>query len=212
MPRAVLLMSSSMRGGGSERQTLLLLRHLDRARFAPQLYLTERAGDLLEQIPPDVPVHSYDQAAPARGLYYPGRALAQQSRFLGQLLARESIAVIYDRTFHMTLVAAGPAKALAVPRVSTIVSPPDQALPLVEQRFVELKRRRLAQAYSCQPCGCRGQRGRRPCRRALLRSPPRPRRRDRQSGRRRAAASGGQSRPASTRSADDPRLCWPDDP
>jgi glycosyltransferase involved in cell wall biosynthesis len=147
MPKRVLLMISSMRGGGSEQQTLLLLRHLNRAQFEPHLYVTERAGDLLARIPDDVPVHSFADVKPGRGIYYPGRVLRQQQRHLADLLREQSIDVIYDRTFHMTMIAGPAAKQVGVPRVSTIVSLPDRALPLVETRFVGLKRRRLAKAY-----------------------------------------------------------------
>jgi glycosyltransferase involved in cell wall biosynthesis len=143
----VLLMISSMRGGGSERQTLLLLNHLDRDRFVPHLYLTERAGDLLADVPQDVVIHSFQDAASRSGIYYPGRVLAQQVQHLRDLCQRESIAAIYDRTFHMTLIAGPAAGPLGIGRVSTIVSPPDLALPLVEQRFVGIKRRRLSRAY-----------------------------------------------------------------
>lgn len=59
----VLLMIASMEGGGSEQQTLLLLKHLDRRRFAPELYLLRRTGELLAHIPSDVPVHSFEDAA-----------------------------------------------------------------------------------------------------------------------------------------------------
>jgi len=147
MPRRVLFMISSMRGGGSERQTLLFLKHLDRTRFTPFLYLSERAGDLLSQIPDDVPIHSFDETPVQRGLYYPGRILSQQVSHLRDLLRAASIDVIYDRTFHMTLIAGPAAYSAGVPRISTIVSPPHLALPLVESRFVWLKRRRLAKAY-----------------------------------------------------------------
>ncbi|MEP3930581.1 MAG: hypothetical protein ABJM55_17970, partial [Rhodopirellula bahusiensis] len=37
----VLLMASSMRGGGSELQTAMLARHLERERFDVHLYLTQ---------------------------------------------------------------------------------------------------------------------------------------------------------------------------
>ena len=143
----VLLMISSMRGGGSERQTLLLLKHLDRDRFVPHLYLTERAGDLLVDVPSDVVIHSFQDSAPRSGIYYPGRVLSQQIQHLRDVCQRESIAAIYDRTFLMTLIAGPAAAQLGVGRVSTIVSPPHLALPLVEQRFVGMKRRRLARAY-----------------------------------------------------------------
>ncbi|MGB7346257.1 MAG: glycosyltransferase [Pirellulaceae bacterium] len=147
MPCRVLLMISSMRGGGSERQTLLLLQHLDRKRFTPHLYLSERAGDLLSQVPDDVVIHSFDQEASKQGVYYPGRILAQQVAHLRQLLVGASINVVYDRTFHMSMIAGPAAKRAGAKRVSTIVSPPHLALPMVESRFVWLKRRRLAKAY-----------------------------------------------------------------
>ncbi len=147
MPDRVLTMISSMRGGGSEQQTLLLLRHLDRSKFTPHLYLLERTGDLMSRVPEDVIVHSFEDAASSGGFYFPGRVLRQQVQHLQGLLQRESIDVIYDRTFHMSMIAGPAGKACGVPRVSTIVSPPEHALPLVESRFVGLKRRRLAKAY-----------------------------------------------------------------
>jgi glycosyltransferase involved in cell wall biosynthesis len=143
----VLMMISSMRGGGSERQTLLLLNHLDRDRFVPHLYLTERVGDLLVDVPVDVVIHSFQDSASRSGIYYPGRVLSQQVQHLRDVCQRESIAAIYDRTFLMTLIAGPAAGPLGIGRVSTIVSPPHLALPLVEKRFVGLKRRRLARAY-----------------------------------------------------------------
>ncbi|NND97048.1 MAG: glycosyltransferase [Pirellulaceae bacterium] len=147
MPRRVLFMISSMRGGGSEQQTLLLLKHLDRARFQPHLYLTDKVGQLLGQVPEDVTIHSFSDRNRKAGIYFPGRILRQQIAHLRDVITREKIEAIYDRTFHMTMIA-GPATAdSGIPRVSTIVSPPDRALPLVESRFVWLKRRRLAHAY-----------------------------------------------------------------
>jgi len=147
MPHRVLLMISSMHGGGSEQQTLLLLRHLDRSQFEPHLFVLDRDGPWMPKVPDDVIVHGYDLASDSGNIYFPGRALRQQTRYLKELLQRESIDVIYDRTFHMTLIAGPAAYDLKVPRVSTIVSPPEDALPMVEKRFVELKRRRLAKAY-----------------------------------------------------------------
>ncbi len=146
----VLLMASSMRGGGSEKQVLLLARHLDRNRLRPHLYLTEAAGPLMQHVPADVPVIAYDQqpaavgSAPG-GWYLPGGQLRKQTRFVRDVIRRHAIEVVYDRTFHMTLLAGKAARG--VRRVATIVSPPHLAVPFVEQRFVSLKRRRLAAAY-----------------------------------------------------------------
>ncbi len=143
--KRVLLMVSSMRGGGSERQVLLLSQSLDRSRFEPHLYLTEAAGEFLDQVPSDVPIHSFDTCPDSGGVYFPGRQLRRQTAFLRGVIRDHKIDVVYDRTFHMTLIA-GKA-AVGIRRVSTIVSPPHLALPLVEKRFVALKRRRLAEAY-----------------------------------------------------------------
>ncbi|MEM9587033.1 MAG: glycosyltransferase [Planctomycetota bacterium] len=140
-------MISSLRGGGSERQTLLLLKHLDRQRFTPHLYLVDRAGALLDQLPDDVVVHAYSDRPPSGGWYYPGRELRRQSQHVHSVLLDNDIRAVYDRTFQMSLIAAQPAGRLGVPRVSTIVSPPHLAVPLVEKRFVQLKKRRLIQAY-----------------------------------------------------------------
>ena len=147
MRKRVLLMISSMRGGGSERQTLLLLRHLDRARFEPHLYVIERAGDLMSEIPDDVPVHSFADLPRPNQLYFPGRILRQQIADLRDRIVEEKIAVVYDRTFAMSLIAAPACQRLGIPRISTIVSPPERALPLVEKRFVRWKRWRLSAAY-----------------------------------------------------------------
>jgi glycosyltransferase involved in cell wall biosynthesis len=147
MKRRVMLMASSLRGGGSERQTLMLLHRLDRNQFSPQLYLIDREGELLDQVPDDVPIHCFGDAARNNGWYYPGRVLRQQIRHVRQILSQHSVDVVYDRTFHMTMIADPACAKLRVPRVSTIVSPPHLALPMVERRFVGIKRRRLAKAY-----------------------------------------------------------------
>ena len=143
----VMLMVSSMRGGGSERQTLLLLQKIDRNKLTPHLYLIDRAGDLLDQVPNDVPIHSFDEVSRGGEIYFPGRKLRQQTSHVGKVIDQHSIDVVYDRTFHMTMMAGPACAAKDIPRVSTIVSPPHHALPLVESRFVSLKRRRLATAY-----------------------------------------------------------------
>ncbi|OYP35069.1 hypothetical protein CGZ80_13265 [Rhodopirellula sp. MGV] len=143
-------MISSMRGGGSERQVLLLAQHLSREHFEPHLYLSEAAGPFLSQVPSDVTIHAYDAAVASKPshtqkLYFPGRALRDQTRFVRQVIDENQIDVVYDRTFHMSLLAGGAAKGIR--RVSTIVSPPHLALPSVESRFVWLKRQRLARSY-----------------------------------------------------------------
>ena len=132
--------------GGSERQTCLLLEHLDRTQFQPHLYLTYRRDELLGKVPVDVPVEAFSDLQYSPTMNWPGRWHGRMVTHLRDLLARWQIDVVYDRTFHMTLIAA-PACGQRVGRVSTIVCPPSQDLPNVEKRFVALKRARLASAY-----------------------------------------------------------------
>lgn len=152
----VLLMASSMRGGGSEHQVALLAEHLPRDRFEVHLFLTHRVGELLDRLPEDVAIHSLEPSPSSLGHRllnrWPGRVLRWQAACFRKIIEEQSIDVVYDRAFHNTLIAGHPSlDALgdrgSFGRVSTIVSPPDQALPTVEKRFVEAKRRRLALAY-----------------------------------------------------------------
>jgi len=137
-----------MEAGGSERQLLYLLQGLDRARFEPILYLVYRTGSLLTEVPADVPVYSFwDNHRPPRW-NWPGRIHAMQVAHLANVLTREKIEVLYDRLFHMTLIAGPATHRVCVPRVSTIVSPPQFDLERSEKRWRWWKRRSLAKAYS----------------------------------------------------------------
>jgi len=162
-PIRLLVMISSMEGGGSERQVCLLLKHLDRRRFAPELYLLRRVGSLLDEVPTDVPIHSFEEASQRavwrwsmakaklaswiERLPLPGSVHRQQVADVSRILVDRQIDVIYDRTFHMTLIAGPAAEIAGVPRVSTIVSPPSHAVPLNAGRFLAIKKRRLRNAY-----------------------------------------------------------------
>lgn len=146
-PIRVLLMAGSMEAGGSERQTLMLLRHLDRARFRPVLYLSRRTGELLTEVPADVDTFAFSDVAGPAGWYFPGRRLRQQTRYLRSVIEGQAIDVVYDRTFHMTLMAGPAARRARVPRVATVVAPPDRIVPQDEPIFGWIKRRWLARAY-----------------------------------------------------------------
>lgn len=143
-------MISSLEGGGSERQALLLLEKLDRVRFAPELYLLRKTGSLLGRVPADVPIHSFAESAgaDAQGWFHlPGAVHRAQISHVSDILRQRGIDVVYDRTFHMTLIAAPAAQQCGIPRVSTIVSPPSRAVPLNAGRFLAIKRRRLRSGY-----------------------------------------------------------------
>jgi glycosyltransferase involved in cell wall biosynthesis len=147
----VLLAIGEMSGGGSQRQLLGILRRLDRQRFAPQLYLVKRGGELLGEVPPDVPVHVFQERS--RGRYEGGRwwqriaAFRARIRDLAVVLHEEQIDVVYDRTYHMTLIAAGATRRRLTPRVSVIVTDPRQDFDTNRERFRHAKLWLLQRAY-----------------------------------------------------------------
>ena len=144
----VLLCSSSMDGGGSEKQLLYLLRGLDRERFEPVLYLLYESGVLLDEVPSDVKRFAFwnDHSFPKWN--WPGRIHNLQVQHLSQLIKREQIDVVYDRLFHMTMITGPACQRTQTPRVSTIVSPPQFDLARSEKRWLGLKKRTLQKAYS----------------------------------------------------------------
>ncbi len=140
-------MISSLDGGGSEQQTVMLARHLNRQQFAPELLVLRRGGVLESSVPSDVPIHCLNELVKPAAFYWPGQVHRNQVKALTQLLLQRRIDVIYDRTFHMSLIAAPAASEVKVPRVSTVVSPPSFAVPLNAGRFLWIKRQKLAIAY-----------------------------------------------------------------
>ncbi len=144
----VLLCSSSMDGGGSEKQLLYLLKGLDRERFEPMLYLLYESGVLLDEVPSDVKRFAFWSENSFPKWNWPGRIHALQVKHLAELIQREKIDVVYDRLFHMTLITGPATRRTQTPRVSTIVSPPQFDLERSEKRWVALKRRSLQKAYA----------------------------------------------------------------
>lgn len=144
----VLLCSSSMDGGGSEKQLMYLLKGLDRERFEPVLYLLYESGVLLDELPNDVKRIAYWSENSFPRWNWPGRIHRLQVQHLANVIRREQIDAVYDRLFHMTLIT-GPATALThTPRISTIVSPPQFDLVRSERRWITMKKRALHHAYS----------------------------------------------------------------
>ncbi len=146
-PKKVFVFAGSMDGGGSERQTLLVLQHLNREHWQPHLFLLYRRGVFLDQVPADVPIEAYWSNHHPPRIWIPGRIHRQQVAWLRQHLIATNPAAIYDRTFHATLIT-GPASAgLPVRRVSTITSPPALELTPAREKWARLKRWRLGHAY-----------------------------------------------------------------
>ena len=137
----------SLGGGGSERQVLTILHHLDRSRFEPYLYLIRRQGEWLDHVPDDVPVTAFDDRSHRPRGIWPGRIHHMQVEDMAGVIRELSIDVVYDRTYFMTLISAPATRRCGVPRISAIVSSPRQDLNDTAGRLMWVKRRLLKRAY-----------------------------------------------------------------
>lgn len=143
----VLFAIGSLAGGGSERQLVNILRHVDRAKFDPQLYLVSRSGEFLDQVPDDVQVTSFIETVSTGGLHVPGRIHRAQVTHLADQLREQKIDVLYDRTPNMTLITAPACRRANVPRLSTIVCDPQHDIQESFNRFRWIKKLLLMRAY-----------------------------------------------------------------
>lgn len=135
-----------MHGGGSERQIVSILRNLDRDRFEPFLYLIYRTGPLLDEVPDDVPITTFEERfGPPRGpgFLMTGKRVNDMRKFLQECEAQVS----YDRTFLMTMIAAAAARKAGIPNVSTIVTDMPVGFAQVAGRFQWAKRILLSRLY-----------------------------------------------------------------
>ena len=130
----VLFVIGTMSGGGAERQVIEILKRLDRTRFEPLLYLAMKQGELLGEVPSDVPIFAFWNESPET---WPRRILrwlklTRLARYvqLARVLHRERIDVVYDRTYLATLDAAGGCWLRPTPRVSCCVVDPEPELIL----------------------------------------------------------------------------------
>ena len=138
----------AMHGGGSERQLVLALRHLDRQKFEPFLYLVYRSGPLLSLVPSDVPITSFEERVTSSRIYLPGLMHSRRVKDFAAFLKEIKADVSYDRTFLMTLISAAGAQRAGVPNVSTIVTDPEIGFAPVAGRFQWFKRRILHRLYN----------------------------------------------------------------
>jgi glycosyltransferase involved in cell wall biosynthesis len=136
-----------MSGGGSQRQMIGILRKLDRTRFEPQLYLVSPVGELLEEVPADVPVHVFGKRHRLPRWTYPGQGFLARIRDLADVLREQQIDLIYDRTYHMTLVASPATKRRPTPRIPVIVTDPKLDFETNVEWLRSLKRFLLKRAY-----------------------------------------------------------------
>jgi len=143
----VLLAIGSMSGGGSERQLLGVLKYLDRSQFEPILYLISKSGELLSEIPNDVPVISFWDRHTQPRINYPGALLRKKVQDFAQVLSEEKIELVYDRTYHMTLITAAATRKVNVPRISVAVTDPKLDYQQTGERFQKIKLKMLGKAY-----------------------------------------------------------------
>ena len=143
----VALSMGSLYGGGSERQLVQILENLNRDRFEPFLYLVYKKGELLDRVPPDVLVTSFDTRTTDPKLYWPGRMHGRRVKDFASFLRENRIDVAYDRTFHMTMIAAPATERANVRRVSTIVTDPNRDFHQIAGRFRKFKWSLLKKAY-----------------------------------------------------------------
>jgi glycosyltransferase involved in cell wall biosynthesis len=132
-----------MDGGGSERQTLMLLQRLDRTIWKPHLLLLHRRGVLLDQVPPDIPVTAFNDRPRENQWWFPGRIHRQQIHWMKETIRQIRPVVMYDRTYHTALISG----QVIVPRFSVITSPPDLELVGSREKWIAIKRRVLRRAY-----------------------------------------------------------------
>ncbi len=146
-PIRVLFAIGSMGGGGAERQLIHILRHLDRQRFTPLLYLVHPEGELLSQIPSDVPVISFWDRHEMPRLNFPGRIHRWQVNDFENTIRQFHIDVVYDRTFFMTMITGPACWRCGTPRASVVVCEPQRDLQDSSGAFRGIKRWLLKKAY-----------------------------------------------------------------
>ncbi len=143
----VLFAIGSLGGGGAERVVLDQLARLNREKFTPLLYLVSNSGALLSELPDDVPVFAFDLRHPAPRLNLPGRIHRQLVSDMAAVIREQQVDLVYDHTFHMTLIAGPATAATKVPRISLVVCDPEKDFTTSESRFQFLKRRILKKSY-----------------------------------------------------------------
>lgn len=143
----VLFALGSLAGGGAERQTINYLRFLDRQRFEPLLYLHQREGELINDVPDDVPVIAFwDRHKPPR-LNYPGRIRRWQIRDLERVVLEQQIDVVCSVAFLMTLVTAPATNRQKIPWLAVEMADPRLDFANQTSRFRRLKHYLLRNAY-----------------------------------------------------------------
>lgn len=145
--RRILFAIGSLGGGGAERVLLDQLAGLDRTKFTPILYLVSHSGSLLSELPDDVPVFAFDLRNTAPRWNWPGRMHRRLVADLARVIREQQVDLVFDHTFHMTLIAGPATVQTKTRRISLIVCDPEHDFTNTERRFRFLKKQLLKQAY-----------------------------------------------------------------
>lgn len=146
----VLFVIGAMSLGGSERQLLGILQHLDRSQFEPYLFTFYSHGELVSQVPADVIQHCDQTAAAiqqATRNWLPGQLHARLVQRLKAYCKAQKIDVVYDRTFHVSLVSGQACYEAGLPYFSTSVTNPQTGFFSTAGRFAWIKYWRLRKVY-----------------------------------------------------------------
>lgn len=148
----VLFVIGSMHAGGAERQVVEALRHLDRERFEPFLYLAHRDGVLLGDVPQDVPIEAFWGSTQPHSFGLKLLTVCRGGMFarmwhLSRYLQRLQPDVVYDRTYLSTLDTAGACWWRGIPRVSAAVADPRVQFEMYAKRLRFLRRKYARWAY-----------------------------------------------------------------
>lgn len=142
----------AMTTGGTERQLLGILKQLDRSRFQPHLFTFYSHGELNSEVPDDVirfcdQDENEDQQPSYLLTRLPGSKQRRLAASLRRYCQRRKIDVVYDRTYHVSLVTGVACKSINVPYISTIVSDPFTDFLPTAGPFAPLKYLRLRTIY-----------------------------------------------------------------
>jgi len=147
----VMFFIGSMGGGGAERQTIEILKKLDRNEFSPFLYLQHRSGPLLSEVPDDVPIISFwDQFAKTfRAKWHHLLGTTERARWghLRKTLRDLQIDLLYNRTHLATLDAAKACRQTSVRRISACDCDPIEELKKFGGNEFEKAKRVAKSAY-----------------------------------------------------------------
>ncbi len=128
-PVRMLFVIGSLGGGGAERCMVDLLKRMDRKRFAPMLYLAYRSGELLAEVPADVPVFAHvdrprEETLPQK-LAGKFRLLSEARAWhLSRICRQQRVELVFSWGVRLAYETALAARFAPVPRIAYCVAEP----------------------------------------------------------------------------------------